>query len=103
MLARRFLWVVAGLIVLVLVGAVIYRTFEDRLFKLALVPDVKFEESAVAAAGPSYADAAMWIARPDIANHPALWLPAGYQPQQTVRVMLDPAGHPFCLYLDPAD
>lgn len=28
---------------------------------------------------------------------------AGYQPQQTVRVMLDPVGHPFCLYLDPAD
>lgn len=28
---------------------------------------------------------------------------ASYQPQQTVRVLLDPAGHPFCLYLDPAD
>jgi predicted enzyme related to lactoylglutathione lyase len=27
---------------------------------------------------------------------------ASYQPQATVRVMLDPAGHPFCLYLDPA-
>src|SRR5258706_13173773 len=25
---------------------------------------------------------------------------ADYQPQTTVRVMLDPAGHPFCLYLD---
>jgi hypothetical protein len=25
---------------------------------------------------------------------------ANYQPQATVRVMLDPAGHPFCLYLD---
>jgi catechol 2,3-dioxygenase-like lactoylglutathione lyase family enzyme len=25
---------------------------------------------------------------------------AGYQPQDNVRVMLDPAGHPFCLYLD---
>ena len=24
---------------------------------------------------------------------------ASYQPQETVRVMLDPAGHPFCLYL----
>jgi catechol 2,3-dioxygenase-like lactoylglutathione lyase family enzyme len=24
---------------------------------------------------------------------------AGYQPQQGVRVCLDPAGHPFCLYL----
>lgn len=25
---------------------------------------------------------------------------ASYQPQETVRVMLDPAGHPFCLYVD---
>ncbi|MGK5632278.1 VOC family protein [Streptomyces sp. URMC 123] len=25
---------------------------------------------------------------------------AGYQPQGKVRVMLDPAGHPFCLYTD---
>ena len=25
---------------------------------------------------------------------------AEHQPQETVRVMLDPAGHPFCLYLD---
>jgi catechol 2,3-dioxygenase-like lactoylglutathione lyase family enzyme len=24
---------------------------------------------------------------------------AGYQPQENVRVMLDPAGHPFCLFL----
>jgi catechol-2,3-dioxygenase len=24
---------------------------------------------------------------------------AGHQPQANVRVMLDPAGHPFCLYL----
>lgn len=26
--------------------------------------------------------------------------PAGHQPQDDIRVMLDPAGHPFCLYLD---
>lgn len=25
---------------------------------------------------------------------------ASHQPQETVRVMLDPAGHPFCLYVD---
>ena len=25
---------------------------------------------------------------------------AEFQPQEDVRVMLDPAGHPFCLYLD---
>jgi len=23
---------------------------------------------------------------------------AGYQPQEHVRVLLDPAGHPFCLF-----
>jgi catechol 2,3-dioxygenase-like lactoylglutathione lyase family enzyme len=25
---------------------------------------------------------------------------AGYQPQELVRVYLDPAGHPFCLWVD---
>jgi predicted enzyme related to lactoylglutathione lyase len=25
---------------------------------------------------------------------------ADFQPQEKVRVLLDPAGHPFCLYLD---
>jgi hypothetical protein len=25
---------------------------------------------------------------------------ADHQPQENVRVMLDPAGHPFCLYVD---
>lgn len=28
---------------------------------------------------------------------------AAFQPQDTVRVLIDPAGHPFCLYLDPGD
>ena len=28
---------------------------------------------------------------------------ASYQPQETVRVMLDPVGHPFCLYVDSSD
>ncbi len=28
---------------------------------------------------------------------------ASYQPQDDVRVLLDPAGHPFCLYVDTDD
>lgn len=28
---------------------------------------------------------------------------AEFQPQEKVRVLLDPDGHPFCLYLDPGD
>jgi catechol 2,3-dioxygenase-like lactoylglutathione lyase family enzyme len=27
---------------------------------------------------------------------------ADFQPQRDVRVYLDPAGHPFCLWIDPA-
>ena len=33
----------------------------------------------------------------DRAEPPTL---ADFQPQADVRVVLDPAGHPFCLYLD---
>jgi catechol 2,3-dioxygenase-like lactoylglutathione lyase family enzyme len=29
--------------------------------------------------------------------------PADHQPQDRVRVMLDPAGHPFCLFQAPID
>ena len=28
---------------------------------------------------------------------------ASYQPQDDVRVLLDPAGHPFCLYVDEGE
>jgi hypothetical protein len=28
---------------------------------------------------------------------------AAYQPQQNVRVLLDPAGHPFCLYVNEGE
>ncbi|RLV51133.1 VOC family protein [Nocardioides mangrovicus] len=28
---------------------------------------------------------------------------ASFQPQDDVRVLLDPAGHPFCVYLDSED
>lgn len=45
------------------------------------------------------------IAVDDLADSVAFAVAAGaeladYQPQDDVRVMVDPAGHPFCLYLD---
>ena len=88
MLARRFLWIVAGLIVLLFAGALAYRIFERDLMKAALVPTIAFEEAATAPAGRDYAQAAMWIARPDIANNPSLWSPEGFartlQPQASL-------------------
>jgi hypothetical protein len=78
MLARRFLFIVAAVIVLVLIGALVYRLFAAELFKRAMVPTVAFEESARPQA-VTYADAAMWIARPDIPGNVALWTPAGVE------------------------
>jgi hypothetical protein len=76
MLARRFLWVVAGLTMLLLLAALGYRIFQRQWMELYFIPSAKFEEVPMPD-GPSYADASLWIARPDIADNPALWTPAG--------------------------
>ncbi|MEA3015602.1 MAG: hypothetical protein QOI38_324, partial [Sphingomonadales bacterium] len=76
MLARRFLWVVAGLTVLFIIGAIAYKVFETQLMRLAFVPRTEFREVPMKA-GASYAQRDLWIARPDIADNPALWTPPG--------------------------
>ena len=74
MLARRFLWVIAGLTILFMAGLLAYRLFEAQLMKLVLVPDVEFE-TAPPIDAPAYRKAGMWIARPDIADNVAAWMP----------------------------
>ncbi len=76
MLARRFLWIVAGLIVIALICALLYRLYGHKFVEWATVPSVAFEETA-AAGGPDYSRAESWIARPDRDSNPALWLPPG--------------------------
>lgn len=76
MLARRFLWIVAGTIVLVLAGALGYRLFERQLFTAYFVPSATFEAAPPPPAS-AYAAREMWIARPDLPGNPALWLPPG--------------------------
>jgi len=85
MLARRFLWIIASLIVLLLVAALAYRLFARDFMKAALVPSVAFEEAAAPPPGASYAEAQMWIARPDIAGNPALWTAEGFAPGGEAR------------------
>ncbi|MFN3944816.1 MAG: DUF3089 domain-containing protein [Allosphingosinicella sp.] len=75
-MAQRFLWIVAGLTVLVIAGALALRIWGNELLRFTSVPTVAFEEIA-APEGMTYADAAMWIARPDIGDNPALWTPEG--------------------------
>ena len=82
--AVRFLWVIAGLTVLVIIGAGLYRYFEKELMRWALVPSAPFRDVPMPA-GADYSQARMWIARPDIAGNPALWTPEGFRPAQVAR------------------
>ncbi|MDG5489231.1 DUF3089 domain-containing protein [Sphingomonas sp. BGYR3] len=75
-MARKFLYVIAVLIVLTIGGAFAYRIWGVQLMRAAMVPSAPF--SMQGAMGPErYADAKMWIARPDLPGNPALWVPAG--------------------------
>jgi Protein of unknown function (DUF3089) len=73
-MARKFLYIFAGLIVLVLAGALTFRLYGAQLMQAAMVPATAFKVQAPPALA-LYADAKMWIARPDIADNASEWLP----------------------------
>ena len=76
MLARRFLWIIATIIILVIAAAVAYRLFSRQLLAAALVPSVSFAASKVEPA-PDYRQLAAWDANPGLPSNPARWTPPG--------------------------
>jgi hypothetical protein len=78
LLARRFLYLIAGLIVLVLAAGIAWNLFQDPLIRVAFVPGVRFDARAAGAA-PDYARPAAWLARPDLRDDPSRWTPPGYR------------------------
>lgn len=80
-LARKFLYIVAALIVLVIAGGFVIRIYESELTELAFVPTAKFEEQA-AFEQSKYAGNDMWFARPGKAENPAIWVPTGATPAE---------------------
>ena len=77
MLARRFLYAIAVLIVLVLLAGIGWALFQDRLMRMAFVPSVPFTVPSAASA-PDYATPAAWLARPDLPDDPARFAPPGF-------------------------
>ena len=75
-MARKFLYVVAALIALALAAALAYRLFGTQLMRAALVPGGEFVAQRRLAVA-EYQKPQMWLARPDLAGNPALWLPPG--------------------------
>lgn len=78
MFARRFLYVVAGLIMLTLGAALGWNIFQDQLMRAAFVPSVEFSAGAASTA-PDYTRAAAWLSRPDLADDPSRWVPPGIE------------------------
>ena len=77
--ARKFLYVVATLVVLVIAALLVYRVWGMDLIRMVMVPREAYTELQPLPAD-AYDDTAMWIARPDIKANPALWTPAGVKP-----------------------
>jgi len=82
--AVKFLWVIAVLTMLFIAGAFAYRFFEKELMRWVMVPSAPFRDVPMPA-GADYRQARMWVARPDIAGNPSLWVPAGFQPAAAPR------------------
>ena len=79
MLARRFLWLVAILVMLVLAAALAYRMFGAALVRFTMVPSTPFEGGRPAAPR-AYAAPGLWFARPGLPDDPSAWLPPGVAP-----------------------
>lgn len=83
-LARKFLYVVAGLIVLVLAALLVYRIWGMQLIRAVMVPREAFAPLKPLPAD-AYDDARMWIARHDIRDNPAMWRPEGVKDGPVLR------------------
>ena len=77
MAARIFLYLIAVAVSLLVVAAIVWNLFQDELLAVAFVPNQPVEQLE-AVEEQAYADARMWLARPDIENPPTDWLPEGY-------------------------
>jgi hypothetical protein len=74
-MARKFLYFVAFVIVLVIAAGIAISIWWDELSEYSLVPDTEFVELAPLAAN-AYDDQAMWFARPGMLDaNPAAWQP----------------------------
>lgn len=78
-MARKFLYIIAALIVLVIAAGLVWQYAGSWVMRQALVPSARFT-AAPAESVQAYDDPAMWYARPGNSDDPSLWTPAGYAP-----------------------
>jgi hypothetical protein len=75
--ARKFLYIIAALITLVILGGFVIRLYADELTNLAFVPTAKFEKQEALQTN-IYDDVTMWYSRGGVgADNPTRWQPVG--------------------------
>ena len=77
-MARKFLYVMAALVVLAIAAAFAYRIWGNDLMRIAMTPTEAFQRQQ-SLASKAYDSPKMWLARPDMPTDPARWVPAGYR------------------------
>jgi len=92
-MARKFLYVIAGLILLTMAVLFAMRIWADRLTEIAFVPTGAFEEQAALSAN-AYQDPAMWFSRPGKSPDPARWQPPLAQPAESAGPGTAEGGEP---------
>jgi hypothetical protein len=83
-MARKFLYIIAGLVFLVIAGFFLLRIFASDLTEIAFVPSTQFTDQPRLAEA-SYDEPDMWLARPGLANDPTRWLPANFADVQSTE------------------
>ncbi len=81
-MARKFLYLIAGATVLVLMVLMLLQVFAEELTDMAFVPTAEFTPQEKLPE-KLYDDPAMWISRPGLgAKDPALWTPDGLEGEE---------------------
>ncbi len=87
-MARKFLYIIAAIIVIILAGAFVLRMYPGELAEIVFVPDSEFVEQELMAEN-AYSAPKMWFSRPDITKgNPALWVADGYEAADSAKAQV---------------
>lgn len=96
-MAKKFLYIVAVIIVLVIVGLIILRVWANELTALAFVPTEEFVEQE-ALAENAYADPDMWFVRPGEGEELIRWQPEYTNDRGLLPTPAEPSTPDFAVF-----
>ncbi len=97
-MAKKFLYIVATIIVLMLVGLIALRIWSKELTELAFVPSTEFVAQSPLDDN-AYQDPALWYSRPGVGtSDPARWQPAYRGDGRSIPTPADPPVSDFAVF-----